>query len=105
MDGSARYCWYISSTSHSLVPKPATEEEFVEDGRDGFTLDTGSSAFFVCGRFRTGWRVYARGLATSLRNQEHRRVRRPCCRGPRRAREAWGAAGSLFGGAVRHQQL
>jgi hypothetical protein len=29
------------------VPKPATDEEEVEDGRDELTLDTGTSAFFV----------------------------------------------------------
>jgi hypothetical protein len=38
-----------------LVPNPATAEEFVaeefvDEGRDELTLDTGSSAFFVCGR-------------------------------------------------------
>jgi hypothetical protein len=59
-----------------LVPKPATEEEFAEDGRDELTLDTGASAFFVeglcllscstatvigtAGHGWTGCRVYAR---------------------------------------------
>jgi hypothetical protein len=32
-----------------LVPKPATEEDELEEGRDELTLDTGASAFFVYG--------------------------------------------------------
>jgi hypothetical protein len=77
--GSARYCWYISSTSHSLVPNPFTEEVDAEEVWDELTLDTGSSAFFVCGRLSS---VCCRLVLSSSRPRRgRRRVVRTCGHG------------------------